>query len=162
VAARARLHNPLAQPLLMNLIWRTANRLQNLGERTRQTSSPARRHRGLTLGLTWAPRYASLCSEDFYAYDTHLHVISFYALLASTGCALLLRAYGPVCYSISKYYLTRRQVPVLRTRFSVSGQAFALWSIGITLATTGFWIGPLLDFWALRTTLLRWGMRRSA
>ena len=111
---------------------------------------------GFTLGLTWAPCYASLCSEEFYAYDTRIHIIVYYALLASTGGALLLRAYSPLCRSISNRYLTKREVPVLGKRISVGGLFLAFWILTLTLVTTAFWVTTLENFWVERTGPLQW------
>ena len=111
---------------------------------------------GFTIGLTYAPCFASLCSEDFFPYSTRVHIAGYYGLLASVGCFLLLRAYSPLWHSVSTIYLTKREVPVLKKRISVGGLALALWIVGITLATTAFWVSPELNFWALRTDALHW------
>ena len=111
---------------------------------------------GLSIGLTYAPCYSSLCSEQFFAIPSRYHIAYFYSLLASIGCALLLRAYSPLCLSISNHYLTKRRVPVLDKRISVGGLALAFWITGLTAASTGFWEGPEATFWGLRTDPLRW------
>lgn len=111
---------------------------------------------GFTLGLTYAPCYSSLCSEDFFPLPTRIHCASYYGMLASVGCFLLLRMFSPLCRSISEYYLTRRRVPILDKRISVGGLALTVWLVGLTVATTGFWVGPEYSFWGLRTNPLRW------
>ncbi|KAK3045917.1 hypothetical protein LTR09_012547 [Extremus antarcticus] len=104
----------------------------------------------LTIGLTFAPCFASLCTEQFFGYETRVHIATYYALLAPTGCFLLLRAYSPLCLRISNHHLTRREVPVLQKRISVGGLGLALWPVGITLVTTAFWAAPELQYWGLR------------
>lgn len=111
---------------------------------------------GLTIGLTFAPCYSSLCSEDFFPVATRLHIATFYALVASIGVVLLLRACSPTCRRISGHYLTRREVPILDKRISVGGLALSIWIVGITLATTGFWFTAEYDFWGLRTKPFDW------
>ena len=111
---------------------------------------------GFTLGLTYAPCFASLCSEEFFPIPTRYHVAGYFSLLASVGCVLLLRAYSPTCLCISNYYLTKRRVPILDKRISVGGLALSLWLVGITVASTGFWIDPESSFWELRTRPLHW------
>ena len=111
---------------------------------------------GLSLGLTYVPCYASLCSEDFFPDPTRFHVATYFALLASTGCVLLLRAYSPLCNAVSNYHLTRRRLPVLDKRISVGGLCLSLWLVGVTVASTGFWYGPEHSFWGLRADPLRW------
>lgn len=115
---------------------------------------------GFTLGLTWAPCYASLCSEDFFPFETRMHIATYYALLASIGFALILRAYSPWWRAASEAYLTKRTVPLLGHRVSWGGLILAFWIVGITLATTGFWLPDELDFWALRTDALEWSEAR--
>src|SRR4051812_41354692 len=87
----------------------------------------------LALGLSYAPCYASLCSESFLPYETRLHIASFYALLASTGSFLLLREYSPDVRRLSTYHLGSRDVPVLKKHITIGGVLLGLWLIGITL-----------------------------
>ena len=111
---------------------------------------------GSTIGPTYAPCYASLCSEEFFPYPTRVHIAGYYALVASIGCVLFLRATSSSWHAVSTTYLTRRKVPVLQKRISVGGLALATWVLGITVATTGFWVSPELEFWKLRTEALQW------
>ena len=111
---------------------------------------------GLTLGLTYAPCFASLCSEEFFPAPTRYHIATYFSLLASVGCVLLLRAYSPRCLYISNYHLTKRRVPILDKRISIGGLALSLWLVGITVASTAFWADPESSFWELRTTSLHW------
>lgn len=111
---------------------------------------------GVTLGLTYAPCYASLCSESYLPYETRLHVITFYSMLASTGCLLFLRATSQKAGRASQFYLIHHEVPVLRKRISLGGTAVSVWLVGLILATTGFWAQPLLEYWAIRTVPLDW------
>lgn len=111
---------------------------------------------GLAIGLTYAPCYSSYCSEEFYPFATRLHIATFYALLASIGLGLLLRAHSPCCRAISEYSLTKREVPILDKRISIGGLLYAFWIVIITLVTTAFWLTPLEDFWAGRTDPFDW------
>lgn len=111
---------------------------------------------GLTIGLTFAPCYASLCSESYLPYETRLHIITFYSMLASIGCLLFVRATSKKAREASQFYLIQHEVPILGKRFSLGGVALSLWLVGLTLATTGFWAGPLQQYWAMRTDPLDW------
>ena len=111
---------------------------------------------GVSLGLTYAPCYASLCSEEFFPYATRVHIANFYALLASIGCVLLLRAYSPWWRAVSTTYLTQREVPMLGKRISVGGLTLSFWIVAITVASTGFWLDSEDSFWSLRTNALGW------
>lgn len=111
---------------------------------------------GPTLGLTYAPCYASLCSESYLPYETRIHVITFYSMLASTGCLIFLRATSNKARQASQFYLIQHEVPILRKRISLGGAAVSVWLVGLILATTGFWVQPLLEYWAIRTVPLDW------
>ena len=111
---------------------------------------------GFTIGLTFAPCFSSLCSEDFFPDATRIHIASFYALVASIACALLLRIASPWCYSISNYHLSKREIPILDKRISIGGLALAIWIVGITVVTTAFWVEPESSFWKIRTAPLDW------
>lgn len=92
----------------------------------------------LTLGLTYAPCYASLCSESYLPYETRIHIITFYSILASTGCLLFSRAISARARRASEFYLVQDEVPILRKRISLGGAAISVWLVGLVLATTGF------------------------
>lgn len=111
---------------------------------------------GLTVGMTYAPCYSSLCSEEFFPYETRLHLATYFSLLASIGCALLLRASSPSCRRVSEKHLTHKHVPLLDRHITVGGLALAIWIVGIVIATTGFWVGAESDFWQAKAKPLAW------
>ncbi|KAH8783063.1 hypothetical protein F5883DRAFT_599431 [Diaporthe sp. PMI_573] len=106
---------------------------------------------GLTIGLTYAPCYSSLCSESYLPYETRIHVTTFYSMLASTGCLLFLRTTSKKARQASQFYLIQHKVPILGKRVSLGGAALSVWLVGLILATTGFWVEPLQQHWATRT-----------
>ncbi|KAI1340443.1 hypothetical protein F5Y15DRAFT_39706 [Xylariaceae sp. FL0016] len=105
----------------------------------------------LTIGLTYLPCYSSFCSEDYYAYSTRLHIAFFHALLASTGSFLLLRNTFPSLHRLSTTHLTPL-IPIVNLRVSLGAALLGIWTVGLTLATTGFWYEPLHSYWARRAT----------
>lgn len=109
----------------------------------------------LTIGLTYVPCYSSLCSEEYYPLETRIHIAFYYALLASMGVALCLRAVSPLVRRISETYLYSKELPVFGRRISVGGVAASIWLVGLTLATTGFWLDAI-QFWAERTDPFDW------
>ena len=109
-----------------------------------------------TIGLTFAPCYASLCTEEFFPRDTRIHVGTYYALIASIVLALYARLYIPACGRLSSTYLTKRDVPVLNARLTVGGLSLAIWIVTVVLVTTAFWVGPEINFWKTRTALTDW------
>jgi ferric-chelate reductase len=109
---------------------------------------------GFTIGLTYAPCYASLCTEEFLPYETRVHVASFYAFVASIACLLFLRAYNRPFRRLSEHYLATYEVAILRRRISVGGLFFALFILVFGIATTAIWVKPEIDFWSIRTNAL--------
>ena len=100
--------------------------------------------------------YASLCSEEFFHFEVIVHIVSFYALVASIGFALVLRSYTSWCRTLSATYLTKKSLPVFDKRLSVGGLTLSIWIVGIILATTAFWYGPEAEYWSSRTDALDW------
>lgn len=111
---------------------------------------------GFTIGLTYAPCFASLCSEEFFPYATRIHIAGYYAMVASIGVFLLTRAYVSWVRTISSTYVIRRELPILKKRVSLGGLTLSVWIVALTVATTGFWVDPEETFWALRTDPLKW------
>lgn len=109
-----------------------------------------------TIGLTFAPCYSALCSEDLYPSETRIHVAVFYALLGSTGLALLLRAHLHSFYQISATLLTKKPLPIFGKRLSLGALLLGLWTVGIVLATTGVWVIPEVNYWKSKFTPVRW------
>ena len=110
---------------------------------------------GLTVGLSYVPCYSSLCSEEFYPYETRIHIAFFYALLSSMGVALSLRTISPTARLLSERYIYSKEAPILKKRISAGGVAATIWIVGLTLATTGFWLNTT-QFWAERTEPFNW------
>jgi ferric-chelate reductase len=107
-----------------------------------------------TIGLTYAPCYASLCTEEFLPYETRVHVASFYAFIASMACLLVLRVYNRPFRRFSEHYLARYEVAVLKRRISVGGLLFVLFILVFGIATTAIWVLPEVRFWGTRTNQL--------
>lgn len=111
---------------------------------------------GFTIGLTFAPCFASMCPEQFFPYVTRVHIAAYYAMLASIGVFLLLRAYVPWIHTVSTTYIIKREIPILRKRISLGGLTLAVWIVALTVATTAFWVDAEATFWSLRTDVLHW------
>ena len=131
---------------------------------------------GFTIGLTYAPCFASMCTEQFFPFETRIHIAGYYGIVASIGLALVLRAYVPWIHAVSSTYIIRRELPILKKRISIGGFTLGAWIVVLTVASTGrkfvsgeasiecfanytkpgFWVDAELDFWSLRTDALRW------
>ncbi|KAH7024841.1 uncharacterized protein B0I36DRAFT_249881 [Microdochium trichocladiopsis] len=110
---------------------------------------------GLAIALTYAPCYATLCSEQNFPFETRLQITIFYALLASICGFLLLRVCSPTVRKLSDYDLSL-ELPILQKHTTLGGVILSIWIVGTTLATTGFWAPAELSFWGLRTDPLHW------
>ncbi|KAK3070347.1 hypothetical protein LTR53_010631 [Teratosphaeriaceae sp. CCFEE 6253] len=111
---------------------------------------------GFTIALTYAPCYASLCSEEFFGLQTRIHIAIYYALIAGIAAALALRACSTKCALISNAYLSNRRLPLINRQVSIGGLSLAICIISVTLLTTPLWIHAELDFWGLRADPLGW------
>ncbi|KAK5113377.1 hypothetical protein LTR62_003477 [Meristemomyces frigidus] len=110
----------------------------------------------LTLGLTWLPCHASLCTETLFPAATRYHIATYYGLLASILLALGLRAWSPVCRRVSSIHLGRREIPVFKKRISVGAVLLVFWILAVTLVTTIFWINPEVNFWEAKAAPFGW------
>lgn len=110
---------------------------------------------GLVIGITFAPCYATLCTEDYFPLETRLHLTTFYGLLAVTSLFLWLRSSTHFVRTLSRTRLSPH-LPILGKCITVGGLAMAVWLIGATGATAAFWTPAQLDFWGKRTDPLNW------
>ena len=74
---------------------------------------------GLTIGLTFAPCYASVCSEKFFGLETRLHIMVYYSLIASIGGVLILRSCSSHVARISSIHIIRRRLRLLHKHLTV-------------------------------------------
>lgn len=109
-----------------------------------------------TLGLTYAPCYSTLCTEILFPLNTRLDIATYYLLLASIAFFLLLRAHIPACTRLSNFHSTKREVPIVRKRFTLGGVALTIWILFGVLATTAFQINPQVTYWTERTEAVGW------
>ncbi|CAG9989230.1 unnamed protein product [Clonostachys byssicola] len=109
----------------------------------------------LAIGLTYLPCYATICSEDYFPFETRLHIATYYGLLVAGSCLLLLQSSTQFGRSLSRSHLSP-VVPILGKRITVGGLTISLLVISATLATTSFWLPAHLNFWGARTDPLEW------
>ena len=111
---------------------------------------------GFTIGLTYAPCFASMCPEQFFPFATRIHIAGYYGMLASIGLSLILRTYVPWVRTVSSTYIIRRELPILKKRISLGGLTLAVWIVTLTVASTGYWVPAEANFWSSRTDALHW------
>ncbi|KAK1625532.1 hypothetical protein BDP81DRAFT_464023 [Colletotrichum phormii] len=78
-----------------------------------------------TIALTFAPCYATFCSEDYFEFETRLHLLVYFGLVAGFGCFLLLRSYTTWAHTLSSYHLLR--MPLGGKRITVGGLLAYFW-----------------------------------
>ncbi|CAH0033919.1 unnamed protein product [Clonostachys rhizophaga] len=109
----------------------------------------------LAIGLTYLPCYATICSEDYFPFETRLHIATYYGLLVVGSCLLLLQASTRFGRSLSRSHLSP-VLPVLGKRITVGDLTISLLVISTTLATTSVWLPAQVKFWGARTDPLEW------
>ncbi|PSN61796.1 hypothetical protein BS50DRAFT_503626 [Corynespora cassiicola Philippines] len=108
-----------------------------------------------TVGLTYAPCYATLCTEDFLPRETKIHLGTFYVMLALFAIGLLLRSSFDSCNALCSRG-TPFKIPIIQKRITCGGFLASVWIVSATLGTTGIWLPSLLDYWGRRTDPLDW------
>jgi ferric-chelate reductase len=112
------------------------------------------------VGLTYAPCYASICSEEYFPNDTRYHIATYYGLIASIAVGLLLRAQTQIWHRISSTYVSKREIPIFDKRFSIGGLFLVFWILFVTLVTTAFWLNPEVNYWTAKVSGLAWSDAR--
>ncbi|KXH67506.1 hypothetical protein CSAL01_00813 [Colletotrichum salicis] len=107
-----------------------------------------------TIALTFAPCYATFCSEDYFEFETRLHLLVYFGLVAGFGCLLLLRSYTTWAHTLSSYHLLH--MPLGGKRVTVGGLLACVWILVVVASTTLFWLPAQRDFWGFRADPLGW------
>ncbi|KAL0781865.1 hypothetical protein CaCOL14_003200 [Colletotrichum acutatum] len=107
-----------------------------------------------TIALTFAPCYATFCSEDYFEFETRLHILVYSGLVAGFGCFLLLRSYTTWAHALSGYHLMRISLGGKRVTFG--GLLACIWIVVVVASTTLFWLPAQRDFWGFRADPLGW------
>jgi ferric-chelate reductase len=108
-----------------------------------------------TIVLTFFPCYATLCSEEYFPFETRVHLITYYGFLILTTFFFVLRQYNQTARSLSGFHLFY-QLPLLGKRITLGGFLFFVWTLAVVGAPTVFWL-PVQDrFWGLRADPLNW------
>ena len=111
---------------------------------------------GLSIGLTYLPCYSGLCVEAFFPFTARMHIATFYGLIASVALALTARAASDKVRAISELYVVRSTVPILGKRISLGAMLFAVWVVGLWIATTAFWWPTQQEFYQARGLAVEW------
>ncbi|KAI9148388.1 ferric reductase [Paramyrothecium foliicola] len=99
--------------------------------------------------------YATFCSEDYFTFETRLHLIVFYGFLATVLCFLLGRACSPTVRYITNLHLSHA-LPLVGKRITLGGLGASIALLAITGGPTIFWLPAQRDFWGLRADPLNW------
>ncbi|KAH7144769.1 hypothetical protein DER46DRAFT_630229 [Fusarium sp. MPI-SDFR-AT-0072] len=99
--------------------------------------------------------YATLCPEDYFSYETRLHVIIYYCFLSLTLCLLALRSYSPAVRSFANIR-PLAEGPLVGNRFTLGEAFMCIWILIMTFGPTIYWFPTQWDFWGIRTDRLSW------
>lgn len=110
---------------------------------------------GATIGLTYAPCYATVCTEDYLADETKYHLAIFYGMLLVLGFALYLRSSSRSVLALSSHR-SSAELPLLRKYVTVGGIAITTFIGAVTLATVALWWPALWKYWGDKTDPLDW------
>ncbi|KAF4975336.1 hypothetical protein FZEAL_7869 [Fusarium zealandicum] len=110
---------------------------------------------GITIGLTYAPCYATVCPEDYLGEETRYHLAIFYAMLMILGFALFLRSQSNFIFVLSGHRSSTK-LPLLRKYVTIGGVATTIFIAALTISTTALWLPALWKYWGERTNPLDW------
>ncbi|TKA83918.1 hypothetical protein B0A55_00228 [Friedmanniomyces simplex] len=110
----------------------------------------------LSVGLTFAPCYSSLCVEKFFPYQARIHIAVYYTLLASTALFLTARVIWKPVRQLSATHLSTTIIPVADKRISVGGLLFGLWVAALTFGSIGYWYPAENVYWTARGEQAAW------
>ncbi|CVL09336.1 uncharacterized protein FMAN_15500 [Fusarium mangiferae] len=99
--------------------------------------------------------YATVCPEDYFSYETRLHVIIYYGFLSLTLCLFALRSYSPAVRSFTNLQ-PLAEVPLVGNRFTLGGTLMCIWILVMTIGPTVYWFPTQWDFWGVRIDRLNW------
>lgn len=99
--------------------------------------------------------YATVCPEDYFSYETRLHVIIYYCFLSLTLCLLAIRSYSPPVRSFTNMQ-PLAELPLAGNRFTLGETFMTIWILIMTFGPTIYWFPTHWDFWGLRTDHLSW------
>jgi hypothetical protein len=99
--------------------------------------------------------YATMCSEDYFSYETRLHVIIYYGFLSLTLCLLFLHAYSSAVRSSASLQLLAN-VPLIGERLTLGGLLMCIWISILTIGPTIYWFPTQWEFWGDRADHLNW------
>ncbi|ENH70280.1 hypothetical protein FOC1_g10012187 [Fusarium oxysporum f. sp. cubense race 1] len=99
--------------------------------------------------------YATVCPEDYFSYETRLHVIIYYGFLSLTLCLLAIRYYSPAVRSFTNMQ-PLAGVPLVGSCLTLGEALMCIWILIMTLGPTIYWFPTHWDFWGLRTDHLSW------
>ncbi|KAG4283258.1 hypothetical protein FPRO06_09931 [Fusarium proliferatum] len=105
--------------------------------------------------LTFFPCYATLCSEEYFPFETRVHLITYYGFLILTTFFFVLRQYSQTARSLSGFHLFH-QLPLLGKRITLGGLLFFVWILAVVGAPTALWLPAQDQFWGLRADPLNW------
>ena len=110
----------------------------------------------LSIGLTFASCYSSLCVEKYFPYQTRIHIALYYSLLAGICLFLAARVLFKSFRTLSEWRLSDKAIPLARDRLSLGGLLLFVWVAGLTFGSVGYWYPAENVYWMARGALVDW------
>ncbi|KAF5668348.1 ferric reductase [Fusarium heterosporum] len=110
---------------------------------------------GLSIALINVDCYSTFCSEEFFTFETRVHLTVFYAFLATSLCILLLRANSPTFRHIVNFHLFH-ELPLVGKRVTVGGLLTSLIIFVLVCCSTIYWLPAQNELWGHKTDPLNW------
>ncbi|KAK3650128.1 hypothetical protein LTR56_006403 [Elasticomyces elasticus] len=105
---------------------------------------------GLTIGLTFLPCYSSVCVEQYYPYQTRLHIALFYTLLATLAILLAINAFSKTVQRLSSTWLFDFIFPLIDRRLSLGGLVLGIPITALAFGSIGYWEPVQQTWWEAR------------
>ncbi|KAF5688572.1 hypothetical protein FDENT_4792 [Fusarium denticulatum] len=98
--------------------------------------------------------YATVCPEDYFSYETRLHVIIYYCFLSLTLCLFALRSYSPAVRSFTNIR-PLAGFPLVG-QFTLGEAFMTIWILVVAFGPTIYWFPTHWHFWGRRIDSLSW------
>ena len=111
---------------------------------------------GLTIGLTFAPCYSTICVDLWFPSQVHFHIALFYSGIVVTAIFLSASSKSKAFRSAFGRHLVAKPLPLFGLRLTVGGTLLTVWILALTLAPTTYWFPAERNFWYAKGNAVDW------
>lgn len=91
---------------------------------------------GLTIGLTFAPCYSTICVDLWFPSQVRFHIALFYGGISVAAIFLAASSESKAFRSASSRYLFDKLLPLFDLRLTVGGTLLTVWILALALGPT--------------------------